>query len=76
MISTIVATGVLFIEIPKSFFPQEDTGLIQGIAEGAAAAGAKTGDRPIDLTDIAGVNLWIELACLDDALRASIKNAA
>jgi hydrophobe/amphiphile efflux-1 (HAE1) family protein len=35
MILTIVATLVLFVEIPKSFFPQEDTGLIQGIAEGA-----------------------------------------
>jgi hydrophobe/amphiphile efflux-1 (HAE1) family protein len=35
MISTIIATLVLFVEIPKSFFPQEDTGLIQGIAEGA-----------------------------------------
>jgi len=35
MISTIVGTGVLFVEIPKGFFPQEDTGLIQGIAEGA-----------------------------------------
>jgi multidrug efflux pump subunit AcrB len=35
MISTIVATLVLFVEIPKGFFPQEDTGLIQGIAESA-----------------------------------------
>jgi hydrophobe/amphiphile efflux-1 (HAE1) family protein len=35
MLSTVVLTGVLFIEIPKGFFPQEDTGLIQGIAEGA-----------------------------------------
>ena len=35
MISTVAATGVLFIEIPKGFFPQEDTGLIIGIAEGA-----------------------------------------
>src|ERR1700752_4270765 len=35
MIATIVTTLVLFVEIPKSFFPQEDTGLIQGIAEGA-----------------------------------------
>jgi HAE1 family hydrophobic/amphiphilic exporter-1 len=35
MISTVVLTGVLFIEIPKGFFPEEDTGLIQGIAEGA-----------------------------------------
>jgi hydrophobe/amphiphile efflux-1 (HAE1) family protein len=35
MISTIVATFVLFVAIPKGFFPQEDTGLIQGVAEGA-----------------------------------------
>ena len=35
MISTVALSGLLFIEIPKGFFPQEDTGLIQGIAEGA-----------------------------------------
>src|SRR6516165_859701 len=35
MISTVALTGILFVEIPKGFFPQEDTGLIQGIAEGA-----------------------------------------
>jgi HAE1 family hydrophobic/amphiphilic exporter-1 len=35
MISTVALTGVLFVEIPKGFFPHEDTGLIQGIAEGA-----------------------------------------
>jgi len=35
MISTVALTGILFIQIPKGFFPQEDTGLIQGIAEGA-----------------------------------------
>src|SRR5437868_6325810 len=35
MIATPALTGVLFTVIPKSFFPQEDTGLIQGIAEGA-----------------------------------------
>ena len=35
MISTVALTGVLFVDIPKGFFPQEDTGLIQGIAEGA-----------------------------------------
>src|SRR5271169_2075215 len=35
MISTVALTGVLFVEIPKGFFPQEDTGLIQGSAEGA-----------------------------------------
>jgi hydrophobe/amphiphile efflux-1 (HAE1) family protein len=35
MISTVALTLVLFVEIPKGFFPQEDTGLIQGVAEGA-----------------------------------------
>jgi HAE1 family hydrophobic/amphiphilic exporter-1 len=35
MISTIAATLILFVTIPKSFFPQQDTGLIVGIAEGA-----------------------------------------
>jgi multidrug efflux pump subunit AcrB len=35
MIATVVATLVLFVEIPKGFFPQQDTGLIVGIAEGA-----------------------------------------
>jgi HAE1 family hydrophobic/amphiphilic exporter-1 len=35
MLSTVALTGVLFVEIPKGFFPQEDTGLIQGVAEGA-----------------------------------------
>jgi HAE1 family hydrophobic/amphiphilic exporter-1 len=35
MISTVVATLALFVAIPKGFFPQEDTGLIQGVAEGA-----------------------------------------
>jgi multidrug efflux pump subunit AcrB len=35
MISTVAATLVLFVEIPKGFFPQQDTGLIVGIAEAA-----------------------------------------
>src|SRR5499427_4931423 len=35
MLSTIAATLVLFVEIPKGFFPQQDTGLIVRIAEGA-----------------------------------------
>ncbi len=33
MLSTIVVTGVLYVVIPKGFFPQQDTGLIFGIAE-------------------------------------------
>jgi len=35
MLSTVAATVVLFLEIPKGFFPQQDTGLIVGITEGA-----------------------------------------
>ena len=35
MMSTVAATLVLFVAIPKGFFPQQDTGLIVGIAEGA-----------------------------------------
>ncbi|MFP3644000.1 efflux RND transporter permease subunit [Paraburkholderia sp. SIMBA_054] len=33
MIVTVAATGVLFVQIPKGFFPQEDSGLIMGIAQ-------------------------------------------
>ncbi|MGM4902790.1 efflux RND transporter permease subunit [Tardiphaga sp. 866_E4_N2_1] len=33
MFGTIGLTGWLYIVVPKSFFPQEDTGLIQGITE-------------------------------------------
>jgi Phospholipase B len=52
-------------------FDREYLEEMKGIAEGAAAAGAKASGRPLDLTDIAGVNLWVELACLGDALRAT-----
>ncbi|WOD14585.1 efflux RND transporter permease subunit [Paraburkholderia kirstenboschensis] len=34
-IATIVATIVLFVVIPKGFFPQEDSGLIMGVAQAA-----------------------------------------
>ncbi|WP_213880414.1 efflux RND transporter permease subunit [Pseudomonas sp. dw_358] len=30
---TVVATGALYVHIPKGFFPKQDNGLIQGIAE-------------------------------------------
>ena len=33
--ATVVATGLLYVYIPKGFFPQQDNGLIQGIAEAA-----------------------------------------
>ncbi len=33
MLGTVALTGFLSVVIPKGFFPQQDTGLIQGIAE-------------------------------------------
>ena len=35
MILTVCATGALYVWIPKGFFPQQDTGMIVGISEGA-----------------------------------------
>ena len=35
MLGTIGLTGYLYVVIPKGFFPQQDTGLIIGLAEGA-----------------------------------------
>jgi len=35
MIGTIVVTGYLYVIIPKGFFPQQDTGMVVGIAEAA-----------------------------------------
>ncbi|HVS36347.1 MAG TPA: C45 family autoproteolytic acyltransferase/hydrolase [Gemmataceae bacterium] len=43
---------------------------MKGIADGAAAAGARFDDRPIDLVDIVGINAWAELMTLDDGLDA------
>ena len=34
-LATLVATGYLFVVIPKGFFPQQDTGLIIGTSEAA-----------------------------------------
>ncbi|WP_407112185.1 efflux RND transporter permease subunit [Bradyrhizobium sp. LMG 9283] len=36
MLASIAATGVLFVAIPKGFFPQQDTGMIAGITEASA----------------------------------------
>ena len=35
LISTVAGSAYLYITIPKGFFPQQDTGLIVGVAEGA-----------------------------------------
>jgi len=34
-VATLVGTAVLFVIIPKGFFPQQDTGFIMGLTEGA-----------------------------------------
>ncbi len=43
---------------------------MKGIADGAAAAGAKFDGRPIDLTDIVALNCWPEIDSLEAALEA------
>lgn len=35
MFATIALTGVLYVVIPKGFFPEQDTGMIAGITEAA-----------------------------------------
>jgi HAE1 family hydrophobic/amphiphilic exporter-1 len=35
MLGTVVLTGWLFVIIPKGFFPEQDTGLILGVTQGA-----------------------------------------
>jgi hypothetical protein len=44
---------------------------MKGIADGASAAGARFDDRPIDVVDIAGLNLLPELDTLGAALEAT-----
>ena len=36
MLASIAATAVLFVVVPKGFFPQQDTGMIAGITEASA----------------------------------------
>jgi hypothetical protein len=43
---------------------------MKGIADGAAAAGAKFDGRPIDLTDIVALNCWPEIDSLEEAVEA------
>jgi hypothetical protein len=44
---------------------------MKGIAEGATDAGASYDGRDIDLIDVATINCWMELECLDPALEAT-----
>ena len=51
-------------------FDREYLDEMRGIADGAAAAGATFDGRPVDLTDVAAVNLLMEYDTLDAALDA------
>jgi hypothetical protein len=52
-------------------FDREYLEEMKGIADGAAAVGAKFGDRPVDLLDIVCLNCWAEVETLDGALDAT-----
>jgi Phospholipase B len=51
-------------------FDREYLEEMQGIADGAADAGATFNGRAIDLTDVAAINLWAEIMCLEGGLDA------
>jgi hypothetical protein len=59
--------NALFLRRYKQEYLEE----MKGIADGAAAAGARFEDRPIDLVDIVGLNVWPEIETLDSALEAT-----
>ncbi|MES1162306.1 MAG: efflux RND transporter permease subunit, partial [Rhizobacter sp.] len=51
--ATLILTGVLFVIIPKGFFPQQDTGFISGFAESAQDSSfASMNRRMLQLADI------------------------
>ncbi|MDE2612133.1 MAG: efflux RND transporter permease subunit [Burkholderiales bacterium] len=52
-VATLVATGALFVVVPKGFFPQQDTGFISGFAETAQdASSSAMRARLLQLADI------------------------
>src|SRR6204780_737126 len=54
MILTVCLTMALFSWIPKGFFPQEDTGLIEGISEGSEDISPQSmPNRQQDILDVA-----------------------
>lgn len=56
-------TDTVFLRTVDREFLEE----MKGIADGASAAGARFDGRPIDLVDVAALNLWAEFMALDDA---------
>src|SRR5262249_41150789 len=59
-------TNALFLRRYDKEYLEE----MRGIADGAAAAGAKFQNRPIDLLDVVTLNAWAEIDTLDDGLQA------
>jgi hypothetical protein len=58
--------NALFLRRYKQEYLEE----MRGIADGATAAGGRFDDRPIDVTDVAGLNAWPEIETLETALEA------
>jgi hypothetical protein len=52
-------------------FDKEYLEEMRGIADGAAAAGARFDNRPVDLLDIVLLNCWAEIMTLDEANNAT-----
>jgi hypothetical protein len=52
-------------------FDQEQLEEMKGIADGAAAGGARFDNRPVDFVDIVALNCWAELMMLDQANAAT-----
>ena len=52
-IATLVGTILLYIYVPKGFFPVQDTGVILGVSEGAAEYFVRRhGHAPAALADV------------------------
>ena len=63
LIGTILLTGYLYGAAPKSFFPQQDTGLIFGVTEGA---------QDISIADLASKQLQVIHTILKDPAVQSV----
>ncbi|TMQ32265.1 MAG: hypothetical protein E6K70_19505 [Planctomycetota bacterium] len=59
--------NALFLRRYEKEFLEE----MRGIADGATAAGARYDNRPIDIVDIVGLNVWPEIETLPSALEAT-----
>src|SRR6185369_13090160 len=60
-------TNAMFLRRFEKEFLEE----MKGIADGAAAAGAKFDNRPIDLVDIVALNCQAEIESIDEANAAT-----